>query len=144
MIVDSHAHVVMTDDLYKYMAELVASRANPPAPFKGADEALLRKASEGLVRMMDAVGTDIQFLSPRPYMAMHSIRPPVVGATWTRIVNDAIATQCRMFPDRFRGIAGLPQFRADSPANCVDELTRCVEELGFVGCQLNPDPTEGE
>ncbi len=144
MIVDSHAHIVMTDDLYKYMAELVASRANPASPFKNADEALLRKASEGLIRMMDEVGTDIQFLSPRPYMAMHSIRPAKVGATWTRIVNDAIAAQCRMFPDRFRGIAGLPQFRTESPLNCIEELTRCVEELGFVGCQLNPDPTEGE
>jgi 4-oxalmesaconate hydratase len=30
-----------------------------------------------------------------------------------------------------------------SPANCVEELKRCVQELGFVGCVLNPDPSEG-
>ena len=33
----------------------------------------------------------------------------------------------------------------DSPAErCVAELERCVNELGFVGCLLNPDPTEGD
>jgi 4-oxalmesaconate hydratase len=59
-------------------------------------------------------------------------------------VNDLIYRQVQMFPTRFRGVAGLPQHRDDSPANCVDELERCVKELGFVGCLLNPDPTEGE
>ena len=27
--------------------------------------------------------------------------------------------------------------------NSVDELERCVNELGFVGCNLNPDPSGG-
>lgn len=144
MIVDSHAHVVMTDDLYRYMAELVASRANPASPFKGASAELLRKAADGLVGMMDDVGTDVQFLSPRPYMQMHSVRPATVTALWTRAVNDAIHAQCQLHPQRFRGVAGLPQYRAESPANCLAELQRCVYELGFVGCLLNPDPTEGD
>ena len=30
-----------------------------------------------------------------------------------------------------------------SPKNCVAELERCVNELGFVGCNLNPDPSGG-
>ena len=29
------------------------------------------------------------------------------------------------------------------PANCIPELRRCVEQLGFVGCNLNPDPSGG-
>ena len=32
----------------------------------------------------------------------------------------------------------LPQSPGVSPANCIPELRRCVEELGFVGCNLNP------
>ena len=49
-----------------------------------------------------------------------------------------------MFPDRFRGVAGLPQYM-DEPLElrAIPELRRCVEELGFVGCLINPDPTEG-
>ena len=29
MIIDSHAHVVMPEDMYRYFAELVSARANP-------------------------------------------------------------------------------------------------------------------
>jgi 4-oxalmesaconate hydratase len=29
------------------------------------------------------------------------------------------------------------------PENCIPELVRCVEELGFIGCNLNPDPSGG-
>lgn len=29
------------------------------------------------------------------------------------------------------------------PANCRDELERCVTQFGFVGCNLNPDPSGG-
>jgi 4-oxalmesaconate hydratase len=144
VIVDSHAHVVMTDELYRYMSELVASRANPAGPFSGGSEAATRAVTDRLVEIMDGVGTDIQFLSPRPYMMMHSVKPPKVTEVWTRAVNDAIHAQCMMRPDRFRGVAGLPQYRAESPANCLEELERCINDLGFVGCLLNPDPTEGE
>ena len=59
-------------------------------------------------------------------------------------LNDIIARVVACFPDRFRGVAGLPQFMHESPAErCVAELERCVEQLGFVGCLINPDPTEG-
>ena len=52
-------------------------------------------------------------------------------------------------PDRgCRGPSGrrdrLPQFRDTSPENCLEELERCVTELGFVGCLINPDPVEGD
>ncbi len=29
------------------------------------------------------------------------------------------------------------------PDNCIPELERCVKELGFIGCNLNPDPSGG-
>ena len=37
----------------------------------------------------------------------------------------------------------LPQSPGVPPANCIAELERCVNELGFVGCNLNPDPSGG-
>src|SRR5690606_38358332 len=112
--------------------------------YKGPDDEQLRQATEGLIRIMDKNGTDVQFISPRPYMMAHSIRPSKVSAEWNRLVNDVIHRQCQMFPDRLRGVAGLPQYRDESPQNCLAELERCVKELGFVGCLLNPDPTEGD
>jgi 4-oxalmesaconate hydratase len=49
-----------------------------------------------------------------------------------------------MFPTRFRPVAALPQHRTNSPADCIDELRFRVNEQGFIGCLLNPDPTEGD
>ncbi|HKR38682.1 MAG TPA: amidohydrolase family protein [Paraburkholderia sp.] len=144
MIIDSHAHVVMPPQSFRYMAELVGGRANPSANPHIPDEAV-RKQAEELVRSMDAVGTDVQFISPRPYLQMHSVKPSRVTQLWTRHCNDLIKRFVDIFPDRFRGVAGLPQFMNESPAeHCVAELKRCVNELGFVGTLLNPDPTEGE
>jgi len=144
MIIDSHAHIMMPPELYRYMADQVSGRASQGRTFKGLSDESLRKTTEKLIAMMDADGTDIQFLSPRPFAQLHSIKPAAVTASWTRAVNDTIHRQCQMFPDRFRGIAGLPQFRDESPENCFEELDRCVKDLGFIGCILNPDPVEDD
>lgn len=143
MIIDSHAHVVVPPESYKYMAELVASRANPAAAPKLTDEAV-RTAGQTIIDIMDKVGTDIQFLSPRPYMQMHSVKPAKVTALWTQHMNDLVYRTVQMFPTRFRAVAGLPQYRDESPENCLAELEFRVKEQGFIGCLLNPDPTEGD
>jgi 4-oxalmesaconate hydratase len=48
-----------------------------------------------------------------------------------------------LYPDNFAGVCQLPQSPGVAPANCIPELERCVNELGFIGCNLNPDPTGG-
>ena len=40
-------------------------------------------------------------------------------------------------------LAAHPQSPGAPPANSIPELRRCVEELGFIGCNLNPDPSGG-
>jgi 4-oxalmesaconate hydratase len=143
MIIDSHAHIVMPPESFRFMAELVGGRANPHTLPK-IPEASVRKVAEELVRTMDSVGTDVQFISPRPYLQMHSVKPGKVSELWSRHCNDLIARVVELFPDRFRGVAGLPQYM-DEPLEqrAIPELRRCVEQLGFVGCLINPDPTEG-
>lgn len=143
MIIDSHAHVVIPPESSRYMAELVASRANPTDAMKLSDEAV-RTAGQTIINIMDKVGTDIQFLSPRPYMQMHSVKPAKVTALWTKHMNDLVHRTTEMFPTRFRSVAGLPQYRDESPTNCFEELEFRVKEQGFIGCLLNPDPTEGD
>ena len=143
MIIDSHAHVVIPPESYKYMAELVAGRANPTAGVKLSDEAV-RVAGTTILNIMDKVGTDIQFLSPRPYMQMHSVKPAKVTELWTKHMNDLVFRTTQMFPKRFRSVAGLPQYRDTNPTNTFAELEFRVKEQGFIGCLLNPDPTEGD
>ena len=75
---------------------------------------------------------------------MHSVKPGRVSELWSRHCNDLIARFVEMFPERFRGVAGLPQYMDETlDVRAIPELRRCVGELGFVGCLINPDPTEG-
>lgn len=143
LIIDSHAHVVIPKESYQFMGELVSSRANPVRK-PTLVEASVRAAGQSIIDIMDRVGTDIQFLSPRPYMQMHSIKPAKVTAMWTAHMNDLVFETVKMFPKRFRAVAGLPQYRDESPVNCFKELDFRVKEQGFIGCLLNPDPTEGD
>ena len=90
------------------------------------------------------VGTDIQLISPRPYTMMHSEKPEKLVRWFIEETNNIISRQCQLFPEVFRPVAGLPQNMGVSPSNSLSELERCVKEMGFVGCLINPDPNEGE
>ena len=92
--------------------------------------------------LLKEVGTDIQLLSPRPYQMMMAEKPAKVSQWFIEECNNMVAQQCRLFPNVFRGVCGLPQSPGVSPKNCIAELERCVKEFGFVGCLINPDPSE--
>jgi 4-oxalmesaconate hydratase len=146
MIIDIHGHTVAPPEMYAYQSNLLASRGNPAShlkPPKISDQRL-GEVLAGHVKILDEVGTDLQLISARPFHMMHSIKPERVVRAWTEFVNDTIARQVAMHPDRFRGVAALPQSPGQDLRACIEELERCVKELGFVGCLLNPDPTEGE
>jgi 4-oxalmesaconate hydratase len=66
-----------------------------------------------------------------------------VSLEWSRASNDCIHRVSTLYPENFVGVCQLPQTPGIAPDNCVDELKRCVNELGFVGCNLNPDPSGG-
>ncbi|WP_372604192.1 amidohydrolase family protein [Actibacterium sp.] len=144
MIIDTHAHAVFPQAISSYAADLVASRANPTAgPRQPITDEALHEIMARHIGNMDKVGTDWQIISPRPFMQLHSVDPAKVTQTWVKFNNDTIARQVAMFPDRIKGMAGLPQHRDYDLKPAIDELERAVTELGFVGCLLNPDPGEG-
>lgn len=92
------------------------------------------------VDQLDDRGIDKQVIGPRPFLMQGFMEPTLLPA-WTRIVNDAIHKQCEMEPDRFLGACQLPQnAHADDTTHCLAELARCVDELGFAGVYLSPDP----
>jgi 4-oxalmesaconate hydratase len=66
-----------------------------------------------------------------------------VSLAWTRACNDLIKRVVDLYPRNFAGVCQLPQSPGVPIANSVRELERCVRELGFVGCNLNPDPSGG-
>jgi 4-oxalmesaconate hydratase len=66
-----------------------------------------------------------------------------VSLTWTRACNDLVHRVVGLYPDNFAAVCQLPQFPGAPLTQSIEELTRCVGELGFVGCNLNPDPSGG-
>src|SRR5207247_478112 len=90
------------------------------------------------LKMLDERNIDVQLLSARPIAMMHYETSRLVDH-WSRTTNDLIAQQCRLRPERFVGIAQLPQNVAKDTSNCIAELERTAA-MGFVGATLNPDP----
>jgi predicted TIM-barrel fold metal-dependent hydrolase len=88
---------------------------------------------------MDDRNIDMQLIGPRPIAMWHWMRP-FLQDFWAVTVNNVIARIVKLHPDRFCGMAQLPQSKEKDTRNCVAELERCVKELGFVGAYLNPDP----
>src|SRR5919198_1014797 len=110
MIVDIHGHTNAPPSLYAYKAQMLASKG---AHGKGNpainEEQLANVVNNHIKNNLDAVGTDIQFLSPRPFQMMHSEKPEKIVHWWVEANNNAIATSVKLAPTRYRGIAGLPQ-----------------------------------
>jgi 4-oxalmesaconate hydratase len=73
---------------------------------------------------------------------MHSAKPGRVVHWFTEETNNIIARSVKLMPERFVGVAGLPQVAGDPIDVVLPELERCVKRLGFRGCLLNPDPFE--
>ena len=142
-VIDIHGHVTAPAELYVYKSLLHSSRGTHGKDGIRLPDELVAKAAQKHVDTLKQVGTDIQLISPRPFHQMHSEKPEKIVQLWIRANNDIIAQNCRLFPDVFRGVAGIPQSYGVSPTNTFEELDRCIKELGFVGCVLNPDPGEG-
>jgi 4-oxalmesaconate hydratase len=144
MVIDAHAHLMLMDELYSYRVMLEVS--NGHQGYNNAhivsDEALAKYAEKN-IRLMDEVGTDIQLLSPRPFTLMHSHSNVRDIDAWIRLNNDLIARTVKLHPDRFRGVGALPQSPLRPIEAVFGEIDRVIDELGFVGVLLNPDPSEG-
>lgn len=73
----------------------------------------------------------------------HHVGDEHVSLAWSRACNDLIARVVSLFPETFVGVCQLPQSPGVPVAHSIGELRRCVEELGFVGLNLSPDPSGG-
>lgn len=147
MIIDAHQHVIAGKDLGNYQASLYHARhsqARGSHNLTSESVANARWKGHKHTDLMDEVGTDVAFISPRPYTMMHSEKPEIIVHWYCRAVNDAISMAVNSAPSRFAGIAGLPQCSGVGPENTFEEIDRCINELGFIGVMINPDPGEGD
>ena len=91
----------------------------------------LEDTGEARLKDMDEAGIDIQVLSH----SAPSLQKISSGAVeLSRRVNDRLAQIVARAPTRYAAFAALPT--AD-PAAAADELSRCVEKLGFKGAMIH-------
>ena len=137
-VLDVHGHLSGPPQVRAWAYNLIALRSPDESELEVTD-AELEEALVRHLKVLDERRIDVQLISPRPVAMMHWERPFIQRA-WARTTNDLIAQQCRLHADRFAGVAQLPQSRELETSNVLEELDRCVKELGFVAAIVNPDP----
>jgi 4-oxalmesaconate hydratase len=147
VIIDCHGHYTTAPPALREFrdAQLAALRdgtAQPGPPVIGDDE-LAASVADQQLRVMRERGTDLMILSPRASGMAHHVGDPAVARAWARVNNDLVHRVAGLHPGAFAPACQLPQTPGGDLADAVAELARCVEELGFVGCLLNPDPSGG-
>jgi len=83
---------------------------------------------------MDAMGIDVQAISPAPPQ-YHYWTEPELGREMTRLINQRLAEIVAQHPDRFVAIGAVP---LQAPELAVEELERIVKRLGFRGVEIAP------
>jgi len=144
MIIDSHAHLVAPASLYAHRSNLSVASGQYGDPYRAAvNDADLERSAAQNVALMDGVGTDMQILSPRPFLMINGEARWQDIQSWVLDQNDTIARTIKMHPRRFRGVGVLPQQAGRPIDSLFGEIDRLVNDLGFLGVLLNPDPGEG-
>lgn len=150
MIIDCHGHYTTAPPaLGDYRdAQREALAADPEhAGAKGTiaigdDE--IRDSLEGAqLRLQRERGTDLTLFSPRASWMGHHLGNIHTSRFWTEHCNELIRRVYDLYPDNFAPVCQLPQSPGAPIEPSVRELERCVDEMGFVGCNLNPDPSGG-
>ncbi len=93
----------------------------------------LEDVAGGRLAEMDRCGIELAVLSLSSD-GIQSIPDPDDAVRTAREANDALAAVVAGQPDRFAGFAALP---LQDPTAAMEELTRTVVELGFVGALAN-------
>jgi len=149
MIIDCHGHYTTAPAaLESWRKQQIAAIGDPAkAPSRASlvmsDEEIRQSLEGAQLRMQRERGTDVTFFSPRASFMAHHIGNAATSLEWAQVCNDLIRRVCTLYPDNFVGVCQLPQSPGVRPENCIPELERCVNELGMIGCNLNPDPSGG-
>jgi len=149
MIIDCHGHYTTAPGALQAFRDAQLSGftgSESAAALEGpriSDDEIRDSLEKAQLKLQRERGTDLTIFSPRASAMGHHLGSEAVSVQWTRICNELIYRVCQLYPQNFVGVCQLPQSPGVAPAHSAAELERCVRELGFIGCNLNPDPSGG-
>ena len=148
LIIDCHGHYTTAPEpLQDFRRQQLAHYGDPAQPEALppviSDEQIRESIESNQLRLLRERGADMTIFSPRASAMAHHQGDARVSREWSRHCNDLIARVVELYPDNFIGVCQLPQSPGVPVSDSISELERCVNELGFIGCNLNPDPSGG-
>ena len=150
MIIDCHGHFTTTPaKVMGFRSKQIDHFKKTGQTFKEApplvtDEEIRSAITDGQLKVMNERGIDLTIFSPRAIGMDHQFGNEESNVIWAVYCNNLIHRVCTMFPKHFVGVCQLPQVTGVKPGKAIfDELDRCINELGFIGANLNPDPSGG-
>jgi 4-oxalmesaconate hydratase len=148
MIIDCHGHYTTAPPAHRafrqaQLARLADPRLPEPPPAQITDAEIRESIEQGQLKLLRERASDLMIFSPQASAMEHHVPDRPTARTWARACNDLIHRVVSLFPARFAGACQLPQTPNGPLEDSIAELRRCVDELGFVGLNLNPDPSGG-
>jgi 4-oxalmesaconate hydratase len=146
LIIDCHGHYTVLPkghDSWRE-AQVAAFKAGEPAPAYPdiSDDEIRETIEANQLRLIKERGADLTVFSPRASAMAPHVGDQSVAVPWARACNNLISRVVGLYPETFVGVCMLPQSPEADLANSIAELERCVD-MGFIGCNLNPDPGGG-
>ena len=146
MIIDCHGHYTTAPAAHNDWrdAQKAAFKSGQPAAAypKISDDEIRESLEQNQLRLLRERGADMTIFSPRASAMAHHVGDESVSIAWSQANNDLIQRCAELYPDIFAPVCMLPQNPKADLAGSIAELERCVG-MGFIGCNLNPDPGGG-
>jgi len=149
MIIDCHGHYTTAPKALKAWRDAQVANLSTPhlgpkvSDLKISDDEIRESIEENQLARMRERGIDVTIFSPQASFMTHHIGDFNTSATWAALCNELCYRVTQLFPKQFVGAAMLPQSPGVDISTCLPEMRKCVNEYGFVGINLNPDPSGG-
>ncbi len=149
MIIDCHGHYTTAPkQLQRYRDAQIEGLKDPKhIPVKGSlgisDDEIRESLETKQLKLQRERGSDMTIFSPRAMGMGHHIGNETTSLYWSEHCNELIHRVCELYPKNFVGVCQLPQSPGVAPKNSIPHLEMCINQYGFIGCNLNPDPAGG-
>jgi 4-oxalmesaconate hydratase len=147
MIIDAHGHYTTAPEPHNQwrIDQLAAFAAGQPSPEypEISDELIRESIDNNQLKLIQERGSDLTIFSPRASAMGHHEGDQRISLEWTVACNNLIKRVVDLYPETFVGVGQLPQSPGADLTATIAEMERCVNELGFIGVNLNPDPSGG-
>jgi len=146
LIVDCHGHYTTSPPAHNGWreAQKAAFKAGEPAPAYPtiSDDQIRETLEANQIKLLRERGADMTIFSPRASAMAPHVGDEGVSKHWAQVNNDLIKRCADLYPQLFAPVCMLPQSPLADMQGSIGELQRCVD-MGFIGCNLNPDPGGG-